>query len=73
MKFTINNVSYLMAERKQSGTKPAFFLLRLTGKSRQYVSSLYPTGVDNQYRFEYQQNQFILDIGKLTITPLTLV
>jgi hypothetical protein len=72
MKFTINNVSYLMAERKQSGTKPAFFLLRLTGKAREYVSSLYPTGVNNQYRFEYQQNQFILDIGQLTITPLTL-
>lgn len=61
-----------MAERKQSGTKPALFLLRLTGKARQYVSSLYPTSVNNQYRFEYQQNQFILDIGQLTITPLTL-
>jgi hypothetical protein len=72
MKFTINNVSYIISERKEPGTKPALFLLRLTGKSRQYVSSLYPTGVNNQYRFEYQQNQFILDIGRLTITPLTL-
>jgi len=70
MKFTINNVTYIISERKKSGTKPALFLLRLSGIERQYVSSLFPTGVNSRYRFDYQQNQFILDIKQLTITPL---
>jgi hypothetical protein len=70
MKFTINNVSYIISERKEPGTKPPLFLLRLTGKERQYVSSLFPTNVNSRYRFDYQQKQFILDIKQLTITPL---
>jgi hypothetical protein len=70
MKFTINNVTYIISERKKPGTKPALFLLRLSGIERQYVSSLFPTGVNSRYRFDYQQNQFILDIKQLTITPL---
>jgi len=70
MKFTINNVTYIISERKKSGTKPVLFLLRLSGIERQYVSSLFPTGVNSRYRFDYQQNQFILDIKQLTITPL---
>jgi hypothetical protein len=70
MKFTINNVTYIISKRKELGTKPELFLLRLTGKERQYVSSLFPTNVNSRYRFDYQQKQFILDIKQLTITPL---
>jgi len=56
-----------MAERKQSGTKPAFFLLRLTGKSRQYVSSLFPTDRQNVYRFDEQGRSFLLNLNDKTI------
>ena len=58
-----------MAERKQSGTKPAFFLLRLTGKARQYVSSLYPTDRPNIYRFDEQGSSFLLNLNDATIKP----
>ena len=70
MKFTINNVTYIISKRKEPGTKPELFLLRLSGVERQYVSSLFPTNVNSRYRFDYQQKQFILDIKQLTITPL---
>ena len=38
MKVIIDNQTYIISERKNQGNKPTLFMLRLTGKARQYVS-----------------------------------
>jgi hypothetical protein len=69
MKVIINNQTYIISERKNQGNKPTLFMLRLTGKSRQYVSSLFPTGRQNVYRFDEQGSSFLLNLNDATIKP----
>jgi hypothetical protein len=70
MKFIIDNQTYIISERKSPGNKPKLFMLRLTGKARQYVSSLFPTDRQNVYRFDEQGSTFLLDLNHATITPV---
>ena len=69
MKFTINNVSYIISERKNKGNKPALYMLRLKGTERIYVSSLFPTDRQNVYRFDEQGSSFLLNLNDKTIKP----
>lgn len=69
MKVIINNNTYIISERKNQGNKPPLFMLRLTGKARQYVSSLYPTDRQNVYRFDEQGSSFLLNLNDATIKP----
>lgn len=70
MKVIINNQTYIISERKNKGNKPTLFMLRLTGKARQYVSSLFPTGRQNVYRFDEQGSSFLLNLNDKTIKPI---
>lgn len=69
MKVIINNQTYIISERKNQGNKPILFMLRLTGKARQYISSLFPTGRQNVYRFDEQGSSFLLNLNDKTIKP----
>ena len=69
MKVIIDNQIYIISERKNPGSKPALFMLRLTGKARQYVSSLFPTDRQNVYRFDEQGCSFLLNLNDATIKP----
>ena len=70
MKVIIDNQTYIISERKNQGNKPTLFMLRLTGKARQYVSSLFPTNRQNIYRFDEQGCSFLLNLNDATITPV---
>lgn len=69
MKVIIDNQTYIISERKNPDGKPALFMLRLTGKARQYVSSLFPTDRHNVYRFDEQGSSFLLNLNDATIKP----
>lgn len=69
MKVIINNQTYIISERKNKGSKPALFMLRLKGKERIYVSSLFPTDRQNVYRFDEQGSSFLLNLNDKTIKP----
>lgn len=69
----IKGQTYIISERKNQGNKPTLFMLKLTGKARQYVSSLYPTDILNVYRFDYRGQQYTLDIEQKTINLITPV
>jgi len=69
MKVIIDNQTYIISERKNKGNKPTLFMLRLTGKARQYVSSLFPTDRQNVYRFDEQGSSFLLNLNDKTIKP----
>ena len=70
MKVIIDIQTYIISERKSPVNKPVLFLLRLTGKARQYVSSLFPTDRRNVYRFDEQGSTFLLNLNDATITPV---
>jgi len=69
MKVIINNQTYIISERKNPDGKPALFMLRLKGKERIYVSSLFPTDRQNVYRFDEQGSSFLLNLNDKTIKP----
>ena len=69
MKVIIDNQTYIISERKNPGSKPVLFMLRLRGKARQYVSSLFPTDRHNVYRFDEQGSSFLLNLNDSTIKP----
>lgn len=69
MKVIINNQTYIISERKNQGNKPTLFMLRLKGKERIYVSSLFPTDRQNVYRFDEQGSSFLLNLNDKTIKP----
>ena len=69
MKIIIDGHSYIISERKNKGNKPALYMLRLNGKARQYVSSLFPTDRQNVYRFDEQGSSFLLNLNDKTIKP----
>ena len=70
MKVIIDNQTYIISERKSPVNKPVLFMLMLTGKARQYVSSLFPTDRRNVYRFDEQGSTFLLNLNDATITPV---
>ena len=67
MKIIIDGHSYIISERKNKGNKPALYMLRLNGKERIYVSSLFPTDRQNIYRFDEQGSSFLLNLNDKTI------
>jgi hypothetical protein len=68
MKLLIDGRTYIISSRKAAaGKKAELFLLLLSGSSRKYISSLYPTGNEGIYRFEYEGNRYILNRDKCTI------
>lgn len=69
MKLIIKGETYIISERKNQGDKPKLFMLKLTGKARQYVSSLFPTERQNEYRFDYQGRYYLLNIEQAIIKP----
>ena len=69
MKVIIDNQTYIISERKNQGNKPALFMLRMNGKERIYVSSLFPTDRQNVYRFDEQGCSFLLNLNDKTIKP----
>ena len=69
MKVIIDNQTYIISERKNKGNKPALYMLRLNGKERIYVSSLFPTDRQNVYRFDEQGYSFLLNLNDATIKP----
>lgn len=69
MKIIIDGHSYIISERKNKGSKPALFMLRLKGKERIYVSSLFPTDRQNVYRFDEQGSSFLLNLNDKNIKP----
>jgi hypothetical protein len=69
MKIIIDGHSYIISERKNQGNKPTLFMLRLKGKERIYVSSLFPTDRQNVYRFDEQGSSFLLNLNDKTIKP----
>ena len=69
MKVIIDNQTYIISERKNQGNKPTLFMLRLKGKERIYVSSLFPTDRQNVYRFDEQGSSFLLNLNDKTIKP----
>ena len=69
MKVIINNQTYIISERKNQGNKPTLFMLRLKGKERIYVSSLFPTDRQNVYRFDEQGSSFLHNRNDKTIKP----
>lgn len=70
MKINIDGQDYIISQRKSPGNKPKLFMLRLTGKARQYVSSLFPTDRLNVYRFEENEVWYCLDLNSHTIKPI---
>ena len=69
MKIIIDGQTYIISERKNQGNKPTLFMLRLAGKARQYVSSLFPTDRQNVYRFDEEGSSFLLNLNDKTIKP----
>ena len=69
MKIIIDGHTYIISERKNKGNKPALYMLRLNGKERIYVSSLFPTDRQNIYRFDEQGSSFLLNLNDTTIKP----
>jgi hypothetical protein len=68
MKLLIDGRTYIISSRKAAaGKKAELFLLLLSGSSRKYISSLYPTGNESVYRFEYEGKRYILNKEKRTI------
>jgi hypothetical protein len=59
--------TYLIGQRKRvTPSKSQFFLLRIIGKKRSYISSLY--GTYPNYEFEYQGKRFRLTLTDTTAT-----
>jgi hypothetical protein len=67
MKLTIDDNSYIIVERKNIGNKPLLYMLKLIGKNREYVSSLFPTDRQNIFNFDYKGEKFTIDIVKAII------
>jgi hypothetical protein len=68
MKLLIDGRTYIISSRKAAtGKKAGLFLLLLSGSSRKYISSLYPTGKEGIYKFEYEGNRYILNRDKCII------
>jgi len=70
MKISIQGQDYIISQRNVPGNKPKLFMLRLTGKARQYVSSLFPTDRVNVYRFDENGIRYSLDLNDHTIRPI---
>ena len=70
MRINIEGQDYIISQRNAPGKKPVLFMLRLTGKSRQYVISLFPTDRLNVYRFDENGIRYCLDLNNHTIKPI---
>ena len=57
--------TFILSERLATTKKKGeLFILNLKGKTREYISSLYPTSKPNTYNFDYKGNNFSLFLGK---------
>jgi hypothetical protein len=61
------NSTYLIGQRKNlTPSKPKYFLLRLEGKKKLYISSLY--GEYPNYQFEYSGQRYKLSLTDVSAT-----
>ena len=62
-KFYINGKKFYIKERKKDlEKKPKHFLAHISPNNFQYISSLFPTGTEGKYNFDYQQELFELEL-----------
>jgi hypothetical protein len=65
--FFVEGAKYLIRERKQArGKKPQYYLVKL--EPFQYVSSLFPTGEEESYTFDYEQKLYRLERKEHSVT-----
>ena len=57
--------TFILSERLATTKKKGYlFILNLKGKTREYISSLYPTSTPDTYKFDYKGNNYTLFLGK---------
>lgn len=56
--FYFDNEKILILTRKNCTKKPKHYLFN--PKKKKYISSLYPTNIENQYTFDYEQTMYKL-------------
>ena len=65
--FLCEGERFLIRERKkQKGKKTQYYLIRL--QPFQYVSSLFPTGEEESYTFDYEQKLYRLERKEHSVT-----
>lgn len=75
MQFTYENRQFIVSERRHRiGSKSRLFLLEVLPSGRRaYVSSLYPTGTADLYRFETSGTWYTVSLATGIIQPETTV
>ena len=64
--FFVGGERFLIRERKkQKGKKTQYYLIKLPF---QYVSSLFPTGEQESYTFDYEQKLYKLERNEHSVT-----
>jgi hypothetical protein len=66
-RLSFENYTYLICTRvKSTKRKSKTFLVKITGKEREYLSSLYPTPTQNTFNLDYQGIKYTLELNKET-------
>jgi uncharacterized protein (UPF0128 family) len=62
-KFYVNGKKFYIRERKKDlEKKPKYYLAHISPNNFQYISSLFPSGAEGKYNFDYQQELFELEL-----------
>ena len=65
--FFVEGEKFLIRERKnQKGKKTQYYLIKL--QPFQYISSLFPTGEEESYTFDYEQKLYKLERKEHSVT-----
>jgi len=68
-KLTYENYTYLICKRvKSTKRKSETFLVKINGKEREYLSSLYPTPTQDTYNLDFKGIKYTLWLGQETAT-----
>jgi hypothetical protein len=68
-KLSFENYTYLICTRAKTGKrKSKTFLVKVTGKEREYLSSLYPTSIQDTYNLDFKGVKYTLWLGQETAT-----
>jgi len=66
-KLKAENYTYLICTRAKSSKKKAkTFLVKVEGKQREYLSSLYSTSTPDTYNLDYQGVKYTLELNRET-------
>jgi len=64
-KLLAENYTYLICTRAKTGKrKSKTFLVKITGKEREYLSSLYPTPIQDTFNLDYQGVKYTLELNQ---------